>query len=137
MNPVACCGMTASRIPGGARDNREAKITMRTILMTGGPLPLEGKEFCPICVGLYRNALDSFFKAAIQAGLRENTQLPLELDVKLAELPDPQFAEVVAISIMPQLGLLRICWGHVLAAQLSALPPAIQGQMQGVPSLGS
>jgi hypothetical protein len=112
------------------------EITMRTILMVNGPLPPEGKEFCPICVGLYRNELDSFFKAVIQEGLKERTQKPLELDVPLAELPDPQFAEVVSISIMPQLGLLRICWGHVLPAQLSALPPAIQGQMQGIPSLG-
>lgn len=109
---------------------------MRTILMINGPLPPEGKEFCPICVGLYRNDLDKFFTDAIQEGLRERTQAPLELDIKLAELADPKFAEVVAISIMPQLGLLRICWGHVLAAQLSSLPPAMQGQMQGVPSLG-
>lgn len=109
---------------------------MRTVLMVNGPVPPEGKEFCPICVGLYRNELDRFFRVAIEQGLKENTQEPLVLDVHLAELPDPQFAEVVSVSIMPQLGLLRICWGHVLAAQLTALPPAIQGQMQGVPSLG-
>jgi hypothetical protein len=112
------------------------KITMRTILMINGPLPPEGKEFCPICVGLMRNDLDHFFRKAIETGLRENTQSPLILDVRKAHHDDPQFAEVVAISIMPQLGLLRVCWGHVLAAQLSSLPPAIQGQMQGVPSLG-
>jgi len=104
--------------------------------MVNGPVPPEGKEFCPICVGLYRNDLDRYFRTEIEQGLKENTQEPLKLDVHLAQLPDPQFAEVVSISIMPQLGLLRICWGHVLAAQLSALPPAIQGQMQGVPSLG-
>jgi hypothetical protein len=109
---------------------------MRTVLMINGPVPPEGREFCPICVGLYRNDLDSFFKDVIQEGLRERTQEPLRLDVALAQLPDPQFAEVVSVSIMPQLGLLRICWGHVLSAQLTSLPPAIQGQMPGVPSLG-
>jgi hypothetical protein len=111
-------------------------MTMRTVLMVNGPLPPEGKEFCPVCAGLYKNEADKFFRKQIESGLRENTQLPLLLDLNEFSYPRPQFAEVVAVSIMPQLGLLRVCWGHVLAAQLSALPPALQGQMQGVPSLG-
>lgn len=109
---------------------------MRTVLMINGPLPPEGKEFCPICVGLLKHAAEQFFRKDIEAGMRENTSEPLRLDYRKAGLPDPEFAEVVAISIMPQLGLLRICWGHVLPAQLSALPPAMAGQMQGVPTLG-
>lgn len=109
---------------------------MRTVLMTNGPLPDEGKEFCPVCVALYKNQAEGHFRKAIETGLRENTQEPLVLDLSEAKLRDPEYAEVVSISILPQLGLLRICWGHVAPAQLSALPPALQGQMQGVPNLG-
>lgn len=110
---------------------------MRTVLMINGPVPPEGKEFCPPCVMLYKNAAEQFFKKEIEEGLRNaKTQAPLILDLDRANLVEPQFAEVVAISILPQLGLLRVCWGHVAAAQLSALPPAMQGQMPGVPSLG-
>lgn len=110
---------------------------MRTVLMINGPVPPEGKEFCPVCVGLYKNEAERFFKDQIQEGLRDHrVQHPLVLDLAAFSFPAPQLAEVVAVSILPQLGLLRICWGHVAPAQLSALPPALQGQMQGVPSLG-
>jgi hypothetical protein len=109
---------------------------MRTVLMINGPVPPEGKEFCPVCVALTKHRLEQYFRADIEAGLRERTEEPLRLDYRKADLPDPEFAEVVSISILPQLGLLRICWGHVAPAQLSALPPALQGQMQGVPGLG-
>lgn len=105
--------------------------------MINGPVPPEGREFCPVCVGLYKNAADAHFKAEIEAGLRVySTNEPLVLDMAEAALRDPEFAEVVGISILPQLGLLRVCWGHIAPAQLSALPPALQGQMPGVPSLG-
>jgi hypothetical protein len=109
---------------------------MRTVLLVNGPVPPEGREFCPVCVALYRNDADRFFRDQIQAGMRERTEAPLVLDMSEMSRPDPCLAEVVSISILPQLGLLRICWGHVAPAQLSALPPAMQGQMQGVPSLG-
>lgn len=109
---------------------------MRAVLMVNGPVPPEGKEFCPVCVALYKNEADTFFKAQVEQGLRENTRQPLVLDLAEANLPEPQLAQVVGASIMPQFGLLRICWGHVLPAQLSALPPAMQGQMPGVPTLG-
>lgn len=108
---------------------------MRTVLMTDGPLPPEGKEFCPVCVALYKNEAEKFFRKQTEEGLRENTAEPLYLDLRLADLDDPQHAEVVALSVLPQLGLLRVCWGHVMGAQLSAIPPALQGQMPGVPSL--
>lgn len=109
---------------------------MRTVLMINGPVPPEGKEFCPVCVMLAKNAAEKFFRKEIEAGLRDPSPLPLRLDMRKAHLPDPEYAEVVSISILPQLGLLRVCWGHVMSAQLSALPPAMQGPMPGVPSLG-
>lgn len=110
---------------------------MRTVLMVNGPLPGEGQEFCPVCVMLYKDAAERHFKPAIDAGLREHAnQHPIVCDLHEFHHREPQPAEVVAISILPQLGLLRVCWGHVASAQLSALPPALQGQMPGVPSLG-
>jgi hypothetical protein len=110
---------------------------MRTVLMINGPLPPEGKEFCPVCVALYKNQAEVLFRKDIETGLRDTgNPVPVTLDLTDVEIPDPQFAEVVAISIMPQLGLLRVCWGHVAPMQLTALPPALQGQMPGVPSLG-
>jgi hypothetical protein len=109
---------------------------VRTVLMVNGPLPPEGKEFCPVCVSLYKNQAETAFRNEIQAGINERSDLPVIIDLKKFDFPEPQFAEVVAMSIMPQLGLLRVCWGHVLSAQLSALPPAMQGQMPGVPQLG-
>lgn len=109
---------------------------MRAVLMENGPVPPEGKEFCPVCVMLIKDAAEKLFRREIEAALRENTQEPFIIDLADADLRDPQLAEVVAVSILPQLGLLRVCWGHVAPAQLSALPPALQGQMQGVPGLG-
>jgi hypothetical protein len=110
---------------------------MRAVLMINGPLPPEGKEFCPVCVSLYKHQAEVFFRQAIEAGLRDHsTTGPIVLDLAEARIRTPEFAEVVSISILPQLGLLRICWGHVAAAQLTALPPAMQGQMPGIPSLG-
>ena len=109
---------------------------MRTVLMINGPLPPEGREFCPVCVALYKNTAERLFKDEIQAGLNERTEEAFVVDLKDTDLREPEFAEVVAVSIMPQLGLLRICWGHVAPMQLSALPPALQGQMPGVPQLG-
>jgi hypothetical protein len=109
---------------------------MRAVLMINGPLPPEGKEYCPVCVSLFKNSAEQLFRKEIETALRENTQEPFVVDLKDAPLPEPQFAEVVSLSILPQLGLMRICWGHVAPAQLSALPPALQGQMPGVPTLG-
>lgn len=109
---------------------------MRTVLMINGPVPPEGKEFCPVCVMLYKDAAEKFFRRVIEAGLRESSQEPLVMDLEKFGWPEPQYAEVVGVSILPQLGLLRVCWGHIAAAQLSALPPAMQGTMPGVPQLG-
>lgn len=109
---------------------------MRAVLMINGPLPDEGREFCPVCVALYKHAAEQHFRKDIEEGLRVHIPEPLILDLATANIPEPQYAEVVSISILPQLGLLRICWGHVAAAQLTALPPALQGQMPGIPSLG-
>ena len=111
---------------------------MRTVLMINGPVPPEGKEFCIICVALTKDRAEKHFKREIEEGLRNmKTSEPLVLDMSEAKLPDPQFAEVVGVSIMPQFGLVRVCWGHIAPMQLSALPAALQGQMPGVPSLGA
>ena len=64
---------------------------MRTVLMINGPLPPEGKEFCPVCVALYKNSAEALFKDAIQKGLKDyNTTEPLVLDLSAAELRDPE-----------------------------------------------
>lgn len=110
---------------------------MRTVLMINGPVPPEGKEFCPVCVMLTKDRAEKHFKPEIEEGLRDTrTTEPLVLDFSETKLPDPQFAEVVGISVLSNLGLLRVCWGHVMSAQLTQLPPAMAGQMPGVPSLG-
>lgn len=103
---------------------------MRQILFKNGPVPPEGQEFCPICVMLFRTAIDKHYAEQIGAELREAPDgPPLVYDISEVDAPAPMLAAVYGVSIMPQYGIMKACWGHIVAAQTSMLAPASADQV--------
>ena len=111
---------------------------MSSVWITGMPVPVEGEIFCTGCVMLAKGIINERYRAEgekIVADGKPNTH-PRWLDVSGYTLP-VQLAVVRGLwDMMPQLGILDLCWTHVAGASWEhvsslAVPPGLAPKGRG------